>query len=131
MQRELEYCAAHPQEVSRAAALQGAVAAVKGVAAANADSAAAPPASALEPRPLSFDAAVRFRRKGEELRARLWWRSARVRACIICGALSVLAIIVGMAACFGGEERCLGGNKIPPKEGVGAGARPGPLPVPP
>lgn len=109
LKKQLEYAIAHPEEISKIAAVQAQVGEVQKVMLQNID-------KVLE-RGEKLDTIVdksdnlvaqadNFAKSGRDLRNRMWWNNIKMKL-IIAGVLALLLMIIILVACFaGGQNNC-------------------------
>lgn len=112
LKSHMEYCMAHPEEISKIAAVQKKVNEVKDVMVENIE-------RVLE-RGEKIDLLVdrtddlrnqaeAFQKKGRQLRNKMWWQNCRMKL-ILFGAVLLLGLVIFLLVCFTGKNCITGGG---------------------
>uniref|UniRef100_A0A7S0YI16 V-SNARE coiled-coil homology domain-containing protein n=1 Tax=Polytomella parva TaxID=51329 RepID=A0A7S0YI16_9CHLO len=108
LKAHMEYCMAHPEELTKIAGIQKKVAEVKDVMVENIE-------KVLE-RGEKIEVLVdktdelrqhadQFQRKGKLLRSKMFWQNMRMKIAIFCCVL-LLAVVIFLLVCFSGGNNC-------------------------
>ncbi|KAG1681167.1 hypothetical protein FOA52_015610 [Chlamydomonas sp. UWO 241] len=108
LKSHMDYCAAHPEEISKIASVQRKVNDVKGVMVENIEKVL----ERGEKIELLVDTtealqqqAAQFQRKGKQLRRAMCWQNWKWKILVICLVL-LLGVVIFLAACFSGGKNC-------------------------
>ncbi|GFR41750.1 hypothetical protein Agub_g2505 [Astrephomene gubernaculifera] len=112
LKNHMEYCMAHPEEISKIAAVQKKVNEVKDVMVENIEKVL----ERGERIELLVDKtddlrnqAEQFQRKGRQLRRQMWWQNCRMKL-VVLAAVLLLGLVIFLLVCFSGGN-CLKKNK--------------------
>jgi vesicle-associated membrane protein 7 len=120
IQKQLQYCMEHPEEISKMAQVQRKVDEVKGIMMQNVEQVLVrgERLDVLVDRTDDLrDQAQQFQRQGTRLRKRMWWQNFRMKI-IVAAVVVLLVVVIFLLACFSGGRNCT-------KRGGGAPAPPG------
>eukprot|EP00879_Flechtneria_rotunda_P001878 GHRR01002049.1.p1 GENE.GHRR01002049.1~~GHRR01002049.1.p1 ORF type:complete len:165 (+),score=49.97 GHRR01002049.1:623-1117(+) len=112
MQRQMQYCMEHPEEISKMANVQRKVDEVKGIMMQNVEQVLVrgERLDVLVDRTDDLrDQAQKFQRQGTQLRKKMWWQNFRMQI-IVVGVVLLLIVVVFLLACFTGGRNCVNGN---------------------
>jgi len=111
LKNNMQYCADHPEEISRLAKVEDKILEMKGIAMENLEK--------IFDRGIKIEAVVekaedlrglaeQFKRQGNQLRRKMWWRKARVKV-IVVGILVASILVIAFSVFF---QDSIGGGKF-------------------